>query len=248
MMRTGFLFVALFVITLIGGLVAFAPLSFALRQSGIADRGVSWQQARGSVWHGQVTGLSWRGTPLGAVNLDSNVLRFVTGGPSHDVSWSGPFGQGRGRIKASGSSVVAEEVSLNIPLTEQIGADPVIAQLGSSLRLSNGSVKLSGDRCEAAAGSVTSDVARLAAASFGRDWPVLSGPLTCTDTRLTAQLSGDAGDGTRIVLKAVAQDGFELELTNFDDELRAALLAAGFTDRNGALVYTRSMNRMETRP
>ena len=46
MMRTGFLFVALFVITLIGGLIAFAPLSFALRQSGIADRGVSWQQAR----------------------------------------------------------------------------------------------------------------------------------------------------------------------------------------------------------
>ena len=47
MMRTGFLFVALFVITLIGGLIAFAPLSFALRQSGIADRGVNWQQARG---------------------------------------------------------------------------------------------------------------------------------------------------------------------------------------------------------
>ena len=49
----------------------------ALRQSGIADRGVSWQQARGSVWHGQVTGLSWRGTQLGAVNLDSDLLRPV---------------------------------------------------------------------------------------------------------------------------------------------------------------------------
>jgi hypothetical protein len=248
MMRTGFLFVALFVITLIGGLIAFTPLSFALRQSGIADRGVSWQQARGSVWHGQVTGLSWRGTPLGAVNLDSDFLRLVTGAPSHDVSWSGPFGQGRGRVRASGSSVLADEVSLNIPLTEQVGVDPVISQLGSSLRVSNGSVKLSGNRCDAAAGVVTSDVARLAAASFDRDWPVLSGPLTCTDNQLTAHLTGDAGDGTRIVLNAVAQDGVELELTNFDDELRGALLAAGFSDRNGALVYTRSVNRMETRP
>jgi type II secretion system (T2SS) protein N len=246
--RTGILFVLLFVITLIGGVIAFVPLSFAMRQSGIAEQGVGWQQARGSIWHGQVTGLSWRSTPLGAVNVESDLLKLFTGGPSHEVIWNGPIGQGRGKIKASRSSVQASDLSLNIPLTARVGADARIANLGSSVRLSQGYVKLSGSNCEEASGTVTSDVVRLAAASFGRDWPVLSGPLSCSDKGLIASLSGDAADGTRIVLNAGARDGVELELTNFDDELRNALLAAGFSDRNGAMVYTSSVSGMETRP
>jgi general secretion pathway protein N len=248
MMRTGMLFLLLFVMTLLAGLVAFAPLSFALRQSGVAERGLSWQQARGSVWHGQVTGLSWRGTPLGAVNVDSDLLRVVTGAPAHDVAWSGPYGQGRGMIRASRASAETKDVSLSIPITEQIGADPLIARLGSTIRLSQGYVKMSRERCDEASGNVTSDVARLAAASFGRDWPLLSGPLSCSGNQLSTILSGDATDGTRIVLNAGLQDGFELELTNFDEDLRNALLVAGFADRDGAMVYTRSVHRMETKP
>ena len=248
MTRSALLLIILFVITLLGGLAAFAPLSFALRQSGMVERGLGWQQARGSIWHGQVTGLTWRGQALGAVNLDSNPLRMLTGGASHAVNWTGPYGQGQAHIKASRSSLLAEGISLSLPLTERIGMDPALAHLGATLRLSNGLVRLDGAQCREASGTVTSDAARRVAVEFGRDWPLLSGPLACEAGHLQAALSGDAADGTRIRLTASQDTGFRIELANTDDDLKNMLLSGGFRNEEGVLVYDRALEGVETTP
>ena len=53
-------------------LVANIPLLFALRQSGLVQQGIGWQQARGTVWHGQVTGLVVQGDVAGAPPLSTH--------------------------------------------------------------------------------------------------------------------------------------------------------------------------------
>lgn len=247
-MRSSTLFVILFLITLVGGLIAFTPLSFVLRQSGMAERGLGWQQARGSIWHGQVTGLSWRGTPVGAINLDSDLLRMLGGGPSHHVSWVGQQGQGQADIKASRDSVLADHINLNLPLTDEWNVDPMIAQLGGSIRLSDGQVRLAGERCESAAGTVTSDVVRLAAAGFGRDWPIVSGPLGCLNGQLEADLSGKAADGTVLHMMFSQSAGLRVTVAEADDEVKANLAFAGSRDENGTLIYERPLKPEGSRP
>lgn len=241
-MRTGIVLAIVFLTTLIAGVIAFTPLSFVMRQSGIAERGVGWQQARGSIWQGQVTGLSWRGEPIGAVNLESNPLRLLSGGASHHVTWVSPQGRGDADIKASRKSIVAGNANLSMPVTRRTGIDPAFSQLGASIRLSGGQLRFSGERCDSASGTVTSDIARLAAASMGRDWPILSGPLTCKDGELEALMSGAAADGTRLELRLNRATGLRVTLENADDEVKANLALAGFQSENGKLVYERPLN------
>ncbi len=248
MMRRSGILSVLFLLALMGGLVAFAPLSFVMRHSGLAERGLGWQQARGSVWQGQVTGMSWRGVPIGSLNLEAHLLRALTGAPVHDVVWSGQQGQGRAAITTNGKKTTASRVSLRIPVTEQIGADAFVASLGATLNVSSGRIRATGRKCDAASGQVSSDLARRAAATFGRDWPVLSGALTCEDGRVGATLSGEASDGTQITMVLDLQDGIEIRLARVDDEVRAVAVAAGFMDQDGALVYTRRPSATETRP
>lgn len=245
MKRWHFLLGLVFLVTFLGGLIAFTPLSFVMRHSGAVQQGLAWQQARGTVWQGQVTGLSWRGTPLGAVNLASHPLRLVSGGPSHDVTWSGPQGQGQARIALRRTALKADGISLSVPLTGQIGTEPLFAGLGATVRLSNGSVRMTGTECETASGTVTSDVARLAAAGFGRDWPILTGPLTCENGQLHAVLTGAAADGTQIRLVADSLAGARAEVRGMDEDLEGVLLAAGFRDAGGALVYNRGIGPRE---
>ena len=240
MMRRGFFYGLLLLVVLAGGLIAFAPLSFVLRQSEIADRGLGWQQARGTIWQGQITGLTWQGDGVGAVNISSNLLRIFSGKPSHEARWSGPAGQGVALVKVERNGGIAEDISLSIPLTERLGTDPQLAQFGGYLRLVNGQVRYRNGECVAASGTVSTDIVRLAAASFDRDWPVLSGSLACSSGNLAATLSGDASDGTQIILEGSLSGDLEIVIANADRDVRNALLSAGFVEEGDTYTYTHS--------
>ena len=248
MTRTGFLLAFLFVSVLIGGLVAFAPLSFLMRQSGVASQGLGWLQARGSVWHGQVTGLYWKGDPLGSVSLDADLMRALRGGASHTAQWSGPAGQGRALIILSGGGVSAEDVSVSLPLSDGLGIDPMIARLRASVRLTDGRVAYRGGACTQASGRVTSDLAQQAAAMFERSWPLLTGPLTCRDGVLYADLTGVADDGTDISLSANPETGLRIDIVTEDADARVALLSAGFLPEGDSLTYAYTVQTQGKQP
>ena len=90
---------------LIVGLISGIPLSFAMRNAGLIEQGIGWQQARGTIWRGQVTGLVYRGTPAGALDIRSSPLSLFTGSIASDINWGAPTGRARLRVAVSPSSV-----------------------------------------------------------------------------------------------------------------------------------------------
>ena len=244
-MRTSILLSLLFLVCLVAGLVAFAPLSFAMRSSGIAGQGIGWQQARGSVWSGQVTGLTWKRQPLGSVNIESSIARLVSGQPLHEARWNGPAGQGRALVTLQGQAVEVRDLSASFPVDRIGKLDPALAGLGSTVRLSKARLVMRGSRCLEAEGTVTTDLARLAATAFDRDWPVLTGPLSCEQGEPVARLTGTADDGTVLALSGRPSDGLRLELETPDPDVRAILQASGFQADGNKLVYSRSPAGME---
>ena len=97
------------VIGLVAGLIWQAPLSFALRQSGIASSGISWTQARGTVWNGQVTDIAVQQQKVGAVDLSLRPASLLGGSLTYAAEWRGPAGQGNGLISASTNRYAADE-------------------------------------------------------------------------------------------------------------------------------------------
>ncbi|MEL6862068.1 MAG: type II secretion system protein N, partial [Pseudomonadota bacterium] len=88
MMRTLF-FLILFVLILIGGLVAYTPLGFVLGQSGIGGLGVGWAKTDGTLLQGRISGLYAGTQPIGDVSLKLRPLSLLTLQPSYDVQWGG---------------------------------------------------------------------------------------------------------------------------------------------------------------
>ncbi|RAN33121.1 type II secretion system protein N [Hyphomonas pacifica] len=246
MMRLRTLYIMLFAVSILAGLVAFAPLSFVMRYSGLSSQGIGWQQARGSVWNGQLTGLVWKGHSIGAVNLEAQPTLLFKAAPWHEAIWSGPAGQGRAFIGFKGRALDAQGVSASLYVDRFVGLDPSLSNLGSTVRLSSVRLMMDGERCKLASGIVTTDLARLAAVAYDRDWPILSGPLSCEQGELTARMSGQADDGATIVLDAKLSSGVRLEIEPADEDLRGVLKLAGFKAEGTKLVHVGQAQRQET--
>ncbi|MAN46206.1 MAG: type II secretion system protein N [Alphaproteobacteria bacterium] len=245
MMRLRTFQAVVFSLCLLGGLVAFAPLSFAMRQSGLTGQGIGWQQARGSIWSGQVTGIVWKGQPVGAVDLQARPGRIFSGIPMHEARWSGPAGQGQALVGMKGRALNARDVSASLYLDHLKGIDPSLSNLGSTVRLSNAHLVMEGERCKAASGTITTNLARLAAVTYDRDWPILSGSISCEQGELGANMIGQADDGTVISFQGKLLTGLRLEIETLDEDLRGALKLAGFKAEGTKLVYARQAERQE---
>lgn len=245
MKRYRWIFIGLFVVALLCGLIGLVPLSFAMKQAGLAGQGIGWQQARGTIWDGQVTGLTWQGEPVGSVDLDFEMLRALSGKPAHKAVWTGRAGTGRAEISAGADGLRMSDVTLNLPLNEEAGLDPQLASLGGSARLKEGELRFKGRNCAEASGKVSTDILRLAAARYDYDWPVLTGPLRCENGVLTALFEGTADDGTHFEVTAGFQAGLVANVSGAPDEVRELLLGLGFRRDGDRLQYSRALGSGE---
>ena len=234
-------FAGVFVLTL----VANAPLSFIMKRSGIVQQGVSWQQARGTAWHGQVTGLAVRGDPVGAVQGDFSLLRMVQGQPGHMLRWSGPSGQGSALATLSGSSIRIRQGRAAVTFDATRISSLFPAQ-DVSLRLSNVSIEATSEGCRSASGQVSTDALSRVSAAYGANWPDLDGSLDCVDGELVISVEGRAADGTHIAAKSSLQGNGRLELWDVPENQTNALLLAGFTNEAGRFVYMQQLSNGET--
>ena len=100
------------------------PLSFVMRNAGIAQKGVSWQQARGTVWHGQVTGLGYQGHAIGALDVKSSPLSLLSGSIGSKINWTSPAGRARGNISVSTSATKISDVAAELDISRLQGVHP----------------------------------------------------------------------------------------------------------------------------
>ena len=234
-------FIGVFVVTL----AANAPLSFILKQSGIVQQGVSWQQARGTALHGQVTGLAVREEAVGAVQGDYSLVRMVQGQPGHLLRWSGPMGQGSALATLSGSSIKIRKGRAAVTFDATRISSLFPAQ-DVSLRLSNVSIDANAEGCKSASGDVTTDALSRVSAVYGANWPDLDGALSCVDGEIVVSVEGRAADGTRISAKSSLQGNGRLELWDVPENQTNALLLAGFTNEAGRFVYRQQVSNGES--
>ena len=241
----GLLLSTVFVGTFVCTAAANVPLFFVLKQSGIADRGVAWVQARGTIWHGQVTGLSVQGDPAGAVEGEFSLMRVLKGQPGHLLHWSGPSGRGSALagLSSGGIRVSDGQAAITFDASRISGAFPA---RDVSLRLSHVSMDLGRDGCRSAKGDVSTDALTHISEAYGATWPELTGFLSCEAGELLISVTGQAADGTQIAAKAYLQGGGRLELWDVPDSQTDALLLAGFTNEAGKYVYLQKSPNGET--
>ncbi len=225
-----------FLFVLLGTAAASLPLSFAMRQSGVAREGISWQQARGTAWRGQVTGLRINGRDAGAVDIRFDPSQIMQGRLGNRVAWIAPFGSGTASASLTPTAVSLSDVRGEV----QIDPSRVSSRLApteSVLRIQGVSVELAGRSCVSASGQLSTDALAKAASSLGVAWPQLSGRLECRNGVLFGDFAGDAADGTHLQLTA-SQDGTgALRLSKVPEHMREAILSAGFAPEGADLVY-----------
>jgi hypothetical protein len=76
---------------------------------------------------------------------------------------------------------------------------------------------------------VSTDLARQVALRFGRDWPLLTGALSCAEGEIVADVSGEAADGTQIRARIGGARALNVQVSNTSSDVVAALQLAGFT-------------------
>lgn len=227
--------ILVFIVALVFGILSGLPLSFVMRNASLVGQGISWQQARGTIWHGQVTGLGYRGQSVGALDVKSSPLSLLSGTIASDVKWVGQVGRARGKLKLSGSSVNLSGFAAELDISRLSGIHPELRRIGGVLKLSNAATRVdSAGRCRTASGAAQLDLVRRLGVQYGRDWPMLAGAPTCSGGDLELPLTGDGPNGERfeITLRARpdGRTGMDVRVERLDPQATAALAAMGFTN------------------
>lgn len=234
-----------FLAALAFGMASRVPLSFVMRNAGLADQGISWQQARGTIWNGQVTGLGYRGQSVGALDVKSSPISLLSGAISSDVKWVSQVGRARGKLKLSGSSMNLSGFAAELDISRLNGVHPELRRIGGVLKLADVAASVdSAGTCRSASGAAQLDLVRRLGIQYGRDWPLLAGAPACSDGDLELPLTGDGPNGERfeITLRARpdGRTGMDVHVEHLDPQATAALAAMGFTNTGNG--YTLSQD------
>ena len=226
---------------------AAIPLSFVMKRSGLSVDNVSWQQARGTIWNGQVTGLEVEGQPAGAVSLSFRPQDILQGRLSHDLIWSGPAGRGTAQVGLSAAGMNIRggraEVSIDTSLVSSR-----LPKHEATLRITEADMSFEGTDCTVGEGNVSTQGLSGLTAGYGMHWPELSGTIRCEAGEVLVDLSGKADDGATVKVTASLRGGGQMELSDVPDSHVEALLLAGFTNQSGKYVFTESGTQNRDQP
>lgn len=173
----------------------FFPLRFAWAATDSAGA-LQAQDARGTVWSGELTSVTWRGIPLGDLNIASSVLERPGDIMVSVRSDTGPLKTATLPLSSRGSAI--ENATAEMALAAVLPGAPA----GARVTLSDGSISLDGERCVSANGKIATD------AIPAQGVPAFDGRLECRDGSLlvtAASIDGAHQITIRMSLNAEAQ-------------------------------------------
>lgn len=231
-MIRGLFLVLVFIVVLIGALIAFVPLGFAINQSGIAQSGVGWTQIQGTMLNGRINGMHVSGQEIGDVELKLRPLSLLSMTPEYDVQWGSSGGRGTGTIKLSQNRLEANSVLLQQQISSIQALTPSARAVGGTVRLTDGEIRLTRNGCEDASGNLTTDALSKIAVQYGREFGAVSGPLSCRDGNIHIDLAGSSQRGDKITINAhsslTGAARFDAWVETTDIEVSFALPQIGF--------------------
>jgi len=238
----------LLIITAIVAFIWFAaaqvPLGYVMRKLPLNAMGVQWTQSEGTIWNGRVMGVYLNGQPVGDVDVALKPLSLLSFKPTLDVQWGGAGGRGAGALTLiDQDSIEVWDIRLqqNISALESLSSD--LRSIGGTFRMSDGHVRIDGQRCSEASGALHSDTLSIAAEQFGREFSDLTGSLGCENGAFDITLSGNgpAGDSIDIDAAATLQGAATINVVvnTADRDIEMLLANAGFSREEGSWTYRR---------
>ena len=234
------------------GLIAFAPLSFILKTTGAADRGLSWTSVDGTLAGGRITGLKAGPDLLGDASLKLNPASLLGLGLEYDFDWRGPSGQGTGRAAAFASGAIElRDFDIELDFSALEGAATWIRQSGGKARLSGNLIRFHKGACDKANGETWSDVLSKNSVILGPGWPDLSGNLACEGDTLLIPLQSKSPLGTQLDAAARYRPGGKASVVAtvsgvIPQQFHYGLPLAGFAPDAGTYVYRYPAGIQET--
>lgn len=241
MMRTIFL-ILLFVISLLVTLVATAPLSFALQQSGVHQSGLSWTGASGSIFSGKVTGLRFGAQPIGTVALNAESGALLKGEVRYRFELQGAAAVGRGAVALGQHHLELSDFDTEIFVAQLVGIANEVRAVNGTATIEGGAVLLRDGACKSAAGRVQTDLlTKLAAEKFRREASALAGELSCDGEMVLLEMDGllETTDFVGVRVRAGVTDvsSVQVQVQTVDPVLEAGLSIYGFEFLGDGYVY-----------
>lgn len=240
------LLLIVFIVVLIGSLLAFTPLGFVLNQSGIGSLGAGWAKADGTLMKGRISGFYVDTQPVGDVSLSLRPLSLLSFQPTYDVQWGGAGGRGTGVLTLSRSALVGKELRMQQELGAIEGLSAPVRAMGGSLRLRDGAFRVTQTGCESSSGTLSTNTLSTLAAQYGRQFGEISGPISCDEGAFVLDMGGTSNANERVEIKArafmVGQGSFSTEVETQDTQIIIALTQIGFERENGRFVYRQTFS------
>lgn len=238
------LLLILFVVILLGSLVAFTPLGFVVGQSGVQAAGVGWAKVDGTLMKGRISGLYMGTQPIGDVSLKLRPMSLLSLQPSYDVQWGGAGGRGTGVLTLSRAALTGSDIRMQQEIGALEGLSAPVRAMGGSLRVEGGAFRLTETGCETASGTLSTNTLSSLAAQYGRQFGQITGPVSCDAGAFQIEMAGDSDAGDRVEIDANAafsgQSDFVTRINTQDTQIVIALTQIGFVRENGQFVYRQS--------
>ncbi|MEL7480867.1 MAG: type II secretion system protein N [Pseudomonadota bacterium] len=231
----------LFVVVFFGAMILTTPLSFVLEQSGARSTGLRWDGVSGTVFNGQVSGVSFGRQPIGNVSVSIRPSDMLKGRVAYHARWSGLPSVGEATLAVGRNSVAVSDLNTTVAVEHLVGLADDVRRAGGNASISSASVTFNGRACASASGAVSTDTVSRALATYGVTGGLLSGTLSCDGPMLSLPVSGSVDTGDRI--EAEMRFGFtepssvEARVETSSPDIGNLLAFQGFEPRDGAYVY-----------
>jgi general secretion pathway protein N len=241
--------IAVFILSFSGVSLANLPLSLFLNETRLSQSGLTATAISGTLWRGDITGLSLGTHPLGDIHLKANplsLLRLGYGGKAH-IAPGAAKGQGKFLLQ-SGPALMAEDIAIIIDLAKLGYRDPNGRPLRGQLSLDVSKLHLQQKKnqfsCKEIEGRITSDALSILGQYYNKELPILRGTLNCEQGQVVLAI---AGQNQIVTIDITAEINANLDyMANIivetdDSEMQSLLALYGFnSDGNRYTLFERS--------
>lgn len=228
----------------VGIAVTTVPLGFVLGQLGLGGVGVGWAHTEGTLYRGRVNGVFTQQQVVGDVGLTLKPMSLLGGGLGYDIDMGGAGLRGTADVTLRPGQLVLQDVRARQSIAALEGLAAPIRAMGGEVRVTDADAVFDIKGCKALIGTVTSDALTRAAGQYGKVFGPVSGPLSCEDGLVVADLASDSPDGDVVRISGRfgidGQGDVRVDVETSDPAMAAFLSQANFSFQDDVWTYAYS--------
>lgn len=238
--------VVLGVVALVGGGVAFFPMSMAAEMASRQMPDFRYTEASGSIWDGKLSNVSVGHQHIGDLAVKANLFSLLTGKATGvlGLARDGFTGQADVAYGLTDGALDIKDMKFEGSTGMVPGMPATVAQADGKFTLQIKELKFNDAACKAATGEVWTDA--LTRVNV-RGWvgPELRGPVSCQGGKLQMQAGGKAATGEDVLANLNVSSSLDMELTatvaNASPAALEALTQLGFVADGSGLVLRQGL-------